>query len=230
MVSSGTYDFSAANADIVLMAFDRLRIMPSAVTQEHMWTARNELNLLLAEWSNKQVNLWKVELYTEPLLDGVPSYAVLPRTVMILDAYVQTGSGTSAIDRVISPISRTDYAALPNKLIQGYPTSFWFDRLINPTINLWPVPDGGGPYVLKYYACIQVQDADMGMAQTPDVPYLWLDAMVAGLAHRLSRKYAPDIEVLRKSDAMEAWTIAATQNVENTPLAIAPGVRAYYPR
>lgn len=230
MASSGTYDFAMANADVTLMAFDRLRIPPAAITQEHMWTARNELNLLLAEWSNKQVNLFKVELFTDVLTQGDEIVSVLPRVVMVLDAYIQTGTGTAAIDRVISPISRTDYAALPNKLIQGYPTSFWFDRLINPNIHLWPVPDGGGPYTLKYYACLQVQDANMGMAETPDIPYLWLDALVAGLSHRLSRRYAPDIEALRKSDAMEAWTIAATQNTENVAMSISPGIRAYYPR
>jgi len=228
MPSSGSYDYSIDNGSAVLMAFDRIGILPAAVTTEHMWTARNEMNLMFVEWSNKQVNLWSVELITTPLLDGVPSYVVPPRVVMILDAYIVTNAGTSAAtDRVVSPISRTDYASMANKLTPGPPTSFWFDRQIAPTISMWPVPDATGPFLLKYYACVQIQNANLGMGELPNIPYLWLDAFVAGLAFRLSRKYAPDKATLFKSEATETWTVAATQNVENVAMSIQPGLSAY---
>jgi hypothetical protein len=66
---------------------------------------------------------------------------------------------------------------------------------------------------------------------------MWLDWLVAGMAHRLSRTYGPDdinaaltLEKQRKMDAAEAWTIAATQNTENVPFKLAPGLSGYYRR
>ncbi len=73
-----------------------------------------------------------------------------------------------------------------------------------------------------------MQDANLPGGETPDVPYRWIDAIVAGLAHRLSRIYAPQMEQLRKADAVDAWTTAATQDVENVALTLAPSIGLYY--
>jgi hypothetical protein len=76
-----------------------------------------------------------------------------------------------------------------------------------------------------------MQDANLAGGETPDLPYLWLDWFVAGMAHRLSRPYStPEIEKMRKADAVEAWTIAATQNVENVSLTLSPNIGSYYRR
>lgn len=95
---------------------------------------------------------------------------------------------------------------------------------------MWPVPDQTGTFTLNYYACTQVQDTNLAGGETPDIPYLWLDAYIAGMAHRFARVYKPELEAMRKADAKEAWTIAATQNVENTPTVLAPQISGYYRR
>src|SRR5437899_7423758 len=118
----------------------------------------------------------------------------------------------------------------------GRPTCYWFDRLISPTITLWPVINQSG-YILNYYRCRQIQDANLSGGETPDIPVLWLDWLVAGMAHRLSRPYGPNdvaqalaLEQQRKKDADEAWVVAATQNTENVPLTLAPMISNYYRR
>jgi len=230
--SSGTYDFSISNGEIVLAAFERLKVFAPSIRNEHMQTARRELNFLLAEAANRQVNLWKVDLVTTTLVSGQETYDVQPRTVMILDAWITLNANapTSAQDLYITPVSRTEYASFSNKATPGRPTCYWFDRLISPTITLWPVPDTGN-YTLSYYRCTQMEDVALSGGQTPDVPYLWLDWFVAGLAHRLSRSYStPDVEKMRKADAVEAWTVAATQNVENVALTLSPTISGYYRR
>ena len=75
---------------------------------------------------------------------------------------------------------------------------------------------------------MQIEDAALTSGQTPDIPYLWLDAMVAGLSYRLARIYAPALEMQRKADAKEAWDIAAEQNVENVPVKISPAIGRYF--
>lgn len=225
---SGTFNFAPSAGDIILTAFQRIRVRPTEVLQPHLMQAIVELNLLLVRFSNLQPNLWDVDLQSAPLTQGVATYSVPAETVMITNAFIRTGSLTTQTDRLIFPISNTEYAALPNKLVQAPPTQFWFNRLISPTFTLYPVPDGNGPYTLYYYRVRQIQDATGANGVNIEVPYLWLDAIAAGLAHRLARVFAPDLEDKRKMDAEEAWQIAAKQNVENVPMYIAPGLNSYY--
>lgn len=225
---SGAYNFAPSAGDIILSAFQRIGIRPGEILQQHLNQAIMEMNLLQVKLSNQQPNLWDVDLQIMPLQEGVATYSLPAETVMLTNAYIRTGSGTAATDRLIFPISQTEYAALPNKAIQGVPTQFWYNRLISPTITLYLVPDGNGPYTLYYYRVRQIQDALGSNGFQMEVPYLWLDAMTAGMAHRLARVFAPQLEQIRKMDADEAWKIAADQNTENVPLYIAPGLSGYF--
>lgn len=224
MTTSGTYDFNPALGEIVLYAYMNIGIRPTAVLQEHMESARMATNMMLSRWANQGVNLWAVDLITTPLVEGQATYDVDPNTVMILDAYTTAGGP----DRVIMPISRTEYASYPNKTQQGFPTSFWFDRLISPTVTLWPVPDGNSATTLKYYRVRRIQDANLRNGQQVEIPYLWLEAFADGLAYRLARIWAPQMAVNLKMQADESYQIAAVQNVENTPVYISPMISGYF--
>lgn len=226
MATSATFAFSPSIGELALNAWSRIRIKPAALTQEHMFQLRLEGNFLQAQWSVSGITLWTVDLQTVALTQGTATYTVPSNTVMILDAYISTG--TPSINRFISPISRTDYASLANPTSQGYPTSYWFDRLIAPTITLWPVPDNGATYTLSYYRYRQLQDATVPGGLDPEIPYLALDAWAAGLSHRLSRHFAPELEILRKADAVEAFNLFAAEYTENVPLYITPGISGYF--
>jgi len=193
--------------------------------QEHMDVARTATNMMLANWSNRGVNLWQVELVTVPLVAGTASYSVNSNTVVMLDAYIEYG--TPAIDRIILPISRTEYASYPNKAQSGFPTTFWFDRQLSPTVTLWPVPDGTQTS-LKYYKVSRIQDANMNGTQEVDVPPIWLEAFAYGLAQRLAIIWSPDKVVALKPMADEAYQIAAAQNVETANQYISPQISGYF--
>jgi hypothetical protein len=230
MASSGTYNFALSNGGVTLAAFERIKIRAPSLRAEHMNSAQVEMNLALqGKFSNLQPNLWKVELDPITLQQSVPTYPVSPQTVMILDAYRSLNYGTpQQTDIYMTPLSRTSYASIAAKQDQGPPNSYWFDRLISPTVTLWPVPDASGPYVMNLYACVRVQDAALPGGETPDMPVLWIDALVAELAHRMARIYATELEQARKLDAKEAWDIAAAQNTENVNLSIALNLGSYY--
>lgn len=230
MTSSGTYAYAPSIGELTLSAFERIQLRLPSLRQEHFRTARNEVNLMQASMSNLQPNLWKVETGSINLVSGTATYSIDARTVMILDAYLSLNNGLSTqTDRYITPISRSEYASYAAKFTSGQPTTYWFDRLISPTLTTWPVADATSTYVINYYACVQIQDASLTNGQTPDIPYLWLDAYVAGLAHRLARVYAPALEQLRMKDAKDAWDVAAAQNTEYVPFKIAPSIGRYYP-
>ena len=225
---SGSWNFAPSGAEIIISAFQRIQVRPTDILTSHIQQATMELNLLQAKLAGAQPNLWSVDLQALPLVQGTATYSLPAETVMVTDAYIRTGTGTSTTDRMIFPISRTEYAAITNKATQATPNQFWFDRLISPTITFYQTPDGNGPYVCYYYRVRLLQDALITNGFNIEVPTLWLDALVAGLAHRLARVYAPQLEQIRKADADEAWLLAAGQDVENVSLMIVPGTSGYF--
>lgn len=229
MTTSGTYTFNPSLGELVIYAFNLCGLRGTSVLQEHMQSARMASNMLLSRWANQGVNLWKVDLVTVPLVTGQSTYTVSANTVVILDAYVTNDMTGENIDRIIMPVSRTEYASYPNKEQQGFPTVFWFDRLLSPTVTLWPVPNvDNGPSTLSYYRVTQIQDSNLSSGQTVDIPYLWMEAFAYGLATRLSQIWAPDKLALLKPFADEAYAIAAEQNIETAQQYISPMVSGYF--
>jgi len=228
MTTSGTYTFNPSLGELTLYAFNLCQIRPTSLVQEHMQSARMATNMMLASWANQGVNLWAVDLVTTPVSQGVSTYPVDANTVMILDAYMVTTQSGTSIDRIIMPVSRTEYASYPNKAQQGFPTVFWFDRLISPTVTLWPVPDGSSTSSLKYYRVRRIQDAEFSSGQTVEIPYLWLEAFADGLAYRLAKVWNPQIAAGLKAVADETYKIAADQNIEQASQFISPQIAGYY--
>ncbi len=224
MTTSGTYNFNPSAGQITLYAFNLCGIRNTALVQEHFESARMAANLVLMDWSNRGVNLWKVELVTVPLVQGVPNYSVSPSVVYIMDAYI---SITGGIDRYIIPVSRTEYASYSNKSQQGFPTTYWHDRLLAPTLVLWPVPDGSeGP--LNYYAMQQVQDVAFTSGQQMDVPPIWFMAFADALALELSYSWAGDRTARLEGKALRSYQAAAATNVENADVFISPTMSQYW--
>jgi hypothetical protein len=180
-------------------------------------------NLTLVEFSNRQPNLWEVGLTSTSLVVGTGTYTLNANVVMILDAYISDGT----TDQIITPISRTEYAAYPNKTQAGSPVVYWFNRQATPTITLWPVPDDATE-TLNFYSVRQTQDANLASGENVEVPYRWLDAFVASLAWRLAEIYRPDVEQNMLTKAERAWRYAAEQDTENTPLYIYPQLGKYF--
>lgn len=230
--TSGTYDFNPGLGDIVLFAFGLCGVRRAALTQEHMENSRMAANLVLADWSNKLVNAWAVDLVEEALVEGQSVYDVDPSTVQILDAYIRTTVGGEPQDRIILPVGRSDYAAYPNKEQAGYPTTYWYDRLVEPTMTIWPVPDEAlvdtNDGVLRYYRVRQVQDAGLANAQTPEVPYRFLAAFAYGLAVPLSEIYAPDRSERLTARASGFWDTASQTDGEGVGLNVFPGMGGYF--
>lgn len=226
MTSSGTTSFNPSIGELTIYAYNLIGVRGTALLQEHLEFARMATNMMFSSWSNRGVNLWKVDLVTVPIVAGTSTYNVDPDTVVMLDTYITTGDNPP-IDRIMMPISRTEYANYPNKTQEGFPTQFWFDRLLSPTVTIWPVPDGNQTS-LKYYRVTQIEDAAFTSGQTADVPYLWYEALAFGLAGRLAIAWAPDRAQGLKMLADEAYNIAAAQNVETSNFYISPLTAGYY--
>lgn len=223
MALSGTYNFAPTGGDIALIALGRIGVKRTAVLAEHMTNAFFESNLMQADWGADGITFFTVTPITQVLTQGVSTYSVPTNTVSVLDVYISNGSS----NRLIFPFSRTDYASLAEPNEQGFPTVFWWDRLLQSSITLWPVPDNNATYTMTYYVYTQIQDAVLRQGGQPAVPYFWLDAYTADLSHRLSRYHAPALEAVRLADKQRAYANAEKQ-VETAPIFITPGLSGYY--
>lgn len=227
--TTGTFNFAPSLGEIVLNAFGRIQVRPAEIDQQHMFTARMAANLLLSEWSNEQPNLWEVGLQTMPLTQGVATYSLPASTVMILDLYINTGGNTvDSNDRYLWPVSRTEYASYSNKLTQGTPNVYWYDRQVSQSVTFYQVPDGGGPYTAKFYSVRQTQDADLPGGLNVEIPFRFYEAYTAGMAWKLAETYMPMLEDKLFARYQRAWGIATTQDTENVGMTIAPGIGGYF--
>jgi hypothetical protein len=225
-ITTGSTNFNPPLADIIIAAYGRCQIRRNAIGIDHLLDAAMAANLLQVDWGNEQVNLWTVDLETTPLEPGRSTYDVDPATIMIMAAYITTGSNPPK-DRIITSIDRDSYAAYPDKVTPGRPTVYWFNHLINPQITLWTPPDDAEPYTLHYYRARQIEDASVPYGMSPEVPYRFIEAYVAGLAFKLAELYAPARMADLGALALGKFNKAKNRDVENAPLRIVPAMSVY---
>jgi len=243
-------------ADLTLYAFQLVGLRPSSLLQEHIESARMSANMLLSRWSAQGVNLWQVQLMNQPLKRGVGDYRLPTDIVGLLDCYISQPNGADqTIDRIIMPVSRTEYASYPNKNQQGFPTTYWFNQILEPNSNIrttevndtritqlqdtritepvdnflyiWPTPQYDN-LVLKYYYMKELPASDMQGNKGPFIPTYFLEAFVLGLAARLAMIWQPEKAAPLKAASDEAYQIAAEQNIEWTNTYITPSTSGYW--
>jgi len=233
MTVSGTTAFNLDFAEIAEEAFERCG--KEMRTGYDLRTARRSMNLMTIEFQNRGINMWTIEEGTVNLEEGVATYDLPADTIDVLEHVIRTGSGATQTDINISRISVSTYATIPNKTSQGRPIQVWVQRLRdNPKITVWPVPDQGTSgtpyYVFKYWRMRRIDDAGSG-ANTPDVVFRFLPALVAGLAFHLSMKL-PDVDPNRvamlKAEYEQQFDLAAQEDREKAPVRFVP--RIFSPR
>ena len=83
----------------------------------------------------------------------------------------------------MQPINRDEYMSLPNKIFQGRPVQFWFDKQVSqPILHIWPAADIPSQFpqlVMTRHRHIM----DVGvLTQLIEVPQRWYNAIIDKLA------------------------------------------------
>ena len=186
MATSGTVAFNMTNAEIIDEAFERCGVDPSSLTVRHLKSAVRSMNLLFSEWANKGVKLWAVEQEEVALAAGVADFTTPAGTIAILEAVLRRdGADTPVIE-----ISRQEWLDIPRKDTTGRVDRFYLDRGLVPAVHIWPVPENSTDKLI-YNRMRQLEDF-AAIADNPDAPVRWLEALNAGLAAKLALKFAPD--------------------------------------
>jgi hypothetical protein len=240
MTTSGASSFNLDLNDLVEEAFERCGA--ELRSGYDLRTARRSLNLLTIEWANRGINLWTIEQGTIPLVQGTNTYDLPDDTIDLLEHQIRTNAGqqNNQTDITISRISISTYSTIPNKLAQGRPIQVWINRQSgatyptgatpdrHPQITVWPTPDQGTAqvpyYQFVYWRMRRIQDAGNGV-NTQDIPFRFLNAMVAGLAYYLAQKL-PNIDMQRamalKAAYDEQLQLATEEDREKAPIRFIP--------
>jgi len=220
MTTSGTYTFgNTEQIDIITEAYERVGRNPATLSSNDIDSARRSINYMFSDWANNGPNLWAVDLQSITLTPGTLYYDLEPRTVSILQVYTRTLSGAQATDLMMSPISRAEYDAIPNKAQLGQrPFQYYFDRTITPRLYIWQAPQNAG--ITLFYHRMKIQEDAGDFTDSMDAPNRWMEAIAAGLAAKLSVKFAPDRLEFLQGLADGAYTRAAAEDREKVPLRI----------
>lgn len=247
MTTSGTSSFNLDLNDIVEEAFERCGA--ELRTGYDLRTARRSLNLLTIEWANRGINLWTIEQGVIPMIQGVNTYDLPTDTIDLLEHQIRTNAGqqNNQTDITISRISVSTYSTIPNKLAQGRPIQVWINRqsgaqyplpgpngtdattgIDAPKIVVWPTPDQGTAqvpyYNFVYWRMRRIQDAGNGV-NTQDIPFRFINCMVAGLAWYLAAKI-PTVSMERaqalKAEYEQQFQLAAEEDREKAPIRFVP--------
>lgn len=216
MATSGSRDFNMDVGEIIEEAYERCGL--EVRTGYDARTARRSLNLMFADWANRGLNLWTVKQGTITLTAGQAQETLTDDVVDLLEVTLRRDGTDYEVER----ISRGEYATLPNKTTQGRPSQYYFDRQIDPVINLWSVPENSTDQLIYYYVR-RIEDADT-LVNTTDMPFRFYPCMVAGLAYYIAMKRAPERIQLLKSVYEEEFQRAADEDEGRTPLKLQPSL------
>ena len=219
MATSGTYNF---NLDIDEVIQEATEMIGGEQTLGHEpQSARRSINLMLNDWQNRGVLLWKIYTTAVTVSTSVTSYDLSSSTTDALQVNLRRDSTDIELQR----ISFEEYLNVPNKSQAGRPTQYTVKRdLANPTIHIYPVPDNATD-ILKIEAIRQVEDINKSADQNADTPVRFLPALTCGLSYYLSMKrnnIPMDRIQMLKANYEEKLAMALEEDRERASLLLKP--------
>ena len=216
MAVSNSRDFNLDVIEAIEEAYERCG--GEAKTGYSLKSARRSLNIMLAEWANRGINLFTIEQVTTTLTAGTANYTLGIDTIDILEMVIRRSGTDTSVDR----ISRSAYLNLPNKTSTGKPSQFFVDRQVNPVLYLWQTPENSTDQII-YYRLVRIDDAD-DYTNDFDILFRLYPWLAAGLAYYLSIKVAPDRATLLKSMYDEEFARAASEDRDRSSMQLVPRI------
>ena len=217
MATSGTNSFNLDVDQVIEEAFERCGLYSRSGYD--IKSARRSLNIMLAEWANRGINLWTVELRTQTLTANTTSYTLDTDLVDVLEAVITEASDANT-DIEVDRISRAEYLNISQKSQTGTPVQYFLQRDTSaPTLFLYPTPDAADTF--KYYGLTKIQDAGDYNDQL-EVPTRFIPCLTSGLAYYVSIKKAPERTALLKQLYEEEWQRASEEDRPRSSFFITP--------
>lgn len=195
-----------------------------------VWINRQsgETNATTALVSTQQVSTTDTTIYLDNVTQiGAAGFIKLDNEIISYSQLTQPSPSSTA--GYISYCGRGQQNTIP--AIHPIGTAVYVAR--PPNINIWPVPNQGSIgnpfYMFVYWRMRRIQDTGTGV-RTQDIPFRFLECMVAGLAYKMSLKL-PDMDPNRiamlKADYEQQFQLAADEDREKANSRYVPRVLFY---
>ena len=131
----------------------------------------------------------------------------------------------------LARLNRDDYWNLPNKQFPAVRSlQYWFDRTIEPSMYLWPVPNND---FQMFQLIVEKQMQDVGsLTDQIYVPDRWLPSVQASLSHKLALQL-PGVDMGRvtylEQQADKLFQRASDEDRDKSPIYFQPNI-SYYTR
>jgi hypothetical protein len=131
----------------------------------------------------------------------------------------------------LARLNRDDYWNLPNKQFPSQRSlQYWFDRTIEPSMYLWPVPNND---FQMFQLIVEKQMEDVGsLTNEIYVPDRWIKCVQKQLSHELALQL-PGVDLQRigylEQQAEKAYQQAAEEERDKSPIYFQPNI-SYYTR
>jgi hypothetical protein len=218
MATSGTHTFGLTAASVLDEGFERIGWNPSSLSAEHLNSGLRSLNLVLREIENRAGVQFLDDWVMVSLAAGEKAAALPAGTIEVRQASVlQSATNEMPLTR----IGRAIWQRYPDKTQTGLPANFFVDHQRPPDDTLFPElaatdapaivvwPAANQAYTLRIWRLRMMEDAG-GLSNDVDVRPRYFEAICAGLAYRLSAKYAPERARPLKAEFLEQldWATA----------------------
>lgn len=195
MAITGTYTWSLQQQDIINSALRKLSVIAGGSTPQayELTNASMALNAMIKGLMVEGMPVWAMEEYTFPTVANTSQYIIgigqtlntaMPMKIVQADRI--TGAGSPNVPMEIK--TQYDYNLLPVNASSAVPVSLYYQPdEVSGTISLWPTPPDATTTIRIWY---QIPFSDV-TAQTDNVdfPSYWTEALIFGLAWRLSFEY-----------------------------------------
>ncbi len=211
MTTSTTTTFSMTGDQLVNAALRKLSVLGDGQSPSSTQLANGTeaLNVMLKSFTSKGMPLWVMTEYNVPLTAthdytlGIGQAINIPAPLKVTQAILKDTTALTSIPLNIR--SHYDYNLLSNQGSVGTPTTYWYEPL-NQTgvLHIWPIPDSYA--IANQVVAIVYQRPFYDMVtgtNTLDFPQWWMDAVIYGLAWRLSPEYGVPL-MDRKELSLEA--------------------------
>ena len=131
----------------------------------------------------------------------------------------------------LARLNRDDYWNLPNKQFPSVRSlQYWFDRTIEPSMYLWPVPNND---FQMFQLVVEVQMQDVGtLTDQIYVPDRWINCVQKQLSHSMSLQL-PGVDMARvqylDAQAQKAFLQASEEDRDKSGIFFQPNI-SYYTR
>lgn len=197
MSTSGVTTFNMTSDNLVTAALRKLAVLGDGQSPSttQLTSGTEALNVMLKTFQTKGMPLWAIKEYDVPLTStnaytiGTGQTVNTPAPLVVLQAILVDTLANNSVP--LNPKSHTDFNLLTIGASAGTPVSYWYEPL-NQTgvLHVWPTPDNYSTTNRKIKLVYQRPFEDMvSGSNNLDFPQYWQEAIIYGLAYRLSPEY-----------------------------------------